>query len=401
MNRATVCKRISPKIFLYYRESLVNMSVEETRLDPVSEQAQDEYIIDTDFHLGARGEIIEYIEDDLIREKVENYGMPPLGGDLSYGYAMESTEDPEEFHGAALNADEIEEAMEVLCVDVAIVEPSNFIPFRHSKYDSMKTALAKAYNDYLVDRVVDVERGIYGGLVVPTWDVEVGVEELERYGNHPGIATAQGWAPNYRHISYEELDPVNDRLVDLDLPWMLHAGYDADQGDPNTRLNELASTFMEYAVNYITSGVTKTTTHMVSSGFFDKYPEINVVFSELGHNWMPYIAYMMDEYYELGPNDVSLRKRKMEADEELLDRLPSEYVYDNIYVNTQPIKLPDSPREAEGLFNACKADQTWLFSTDFPHSTMDIPSWVFDHPKIDNDLRKRILHENAEEVYRL
>lgn len=371
------------------------------QVEPIDDRASEYHIIDTDFHLQISGEdLLPYMENETIRAKCEEFGFPSMmssGFNMSYAFGRD--ENPEETHGSAVTSDEISEVMKELDVDEAIVQPSNFLPMPSTKYPEIKTAVARAYNDYLMEKVVDADRGIYGGLVVPDWNVEAGLGELDRYGVDRAIVAAQNWCPGYHMVTSAKNDPLHQRVVDLDLNWVLHG--QGAKGDPTSRIEEQKQTFTEMAVTSHMWWAADFIVHGVTHGLFDKFPDLNFVLNEAGLLHLPAIAYRMDEYYQVAPHDISLTKRKLESGEEYLDRLPSEYVWDHFYVGTQPINLARNKGENAAQLTALHASETFVFSTDWPHSTMDIPTWVFDNPNIDEDLRERIFHENAEEILRL
>jgi predicted TIM-barrel fold metal-dependent hydrolase len=372
-------------------------------VETVDERANDYHLIDTDFHLQVQvDQLLSYVENERIRRKVERHGPPNSAGSgngFNMMYALGRNENPEEYHGVAITRDDIREVMVEMGVNEVVVQPSNFLPFPSTKYPAIKTALASAYNAYLMDEVVDADAGIYGGLLVPDWDVQAGLEELDRHGDDPAIAAAQNWCPGYHMVTTAENDPLHERLVDLDLNWVLHG--QGMKGDPSSRIEEKKQTFTEMAVTSHMWWAADMIVHGVTHGLFDKFPGLNFVLNEAGILHLPAIAYEMDEYYQVAPDDVSLTARLLEMDEEYLERMPSEYVFDHFYVGTQPIHLPSRNLENRGMLAAMRASDTFVFSTDWPHSTMDIPTWVFDNPNIDEEMRNRIFHENARQILRL
>jgi predicted TIM-barrel fold metal-dependent hydrolase len=83
---------------------------------------------------------------------------------------------------------------------------------------------------------------------------------------------------------------------------------------------------------------------------------------------------------------------------EYLDADPGEYFFDNCYLSTQPIALPNQNKRA--MLKFCRAEETFMYSSDWPHHTIDPVNWVFDSV-IEDELRKQILQRNAEACYRL
>jgi len=141
--------------------------------------------------------------------------------------------------------------------------------------------------------------------------------------------------------------------------------------------------------------------NLIFSGVFDKFPDLNVIFMEVGTLWIPYVAWGSDDFYQMYPEDIKLAERFMDRDQEYLERLPSEYLFDNIYVSTQPIELTTvNPRShIKDLLKVCHADEMFMFSSDYPHHSLDSAEWLFDYP-VPEETREQIAHGNAEEVLR-
>lgn len=370
----------------------------------VHERAYDEYVIDSDYHLHVPSEkLYEYVEDRALREKMERWGPPPKGDGpntmkTSYATEIERSGLHDRTHGVAINRDEIVESARELGIDVAIVEPGTHLPFEQAgNYPELATALAKAYNDYVLDRVVDVDRGVWATLMVPHWDVEAGLAELDRLGDEPGFVAAQNYFTGEKLWGHTDFDPLLEKITDLDLPLFLHV---AGGSAPHS---ESWRTFTELIVGGLGYNLVANVVNMVMTGVFDKYPELDVAFQEAGTNWLPYVAYRADEQYQTSPEDLALQERMRELDQEYLQRMPSEYMFDNLHVATQPITLPnmDRQRDVEAMLTACRAGETFMYSSDWPHVTVDPANWLFDDPSIDDELRAKILHETTEEVVRL
>lgn len=380
------------------------MSQRETDPEPLHPKANEQYIFDSDFHLNVHVEdLLEagYVDDPLVRDKLEKYGTPPsLGGTTgtSAEYAKEASGRADHVHGVAITPEEILEVNKETGADEVLLIPGNYFPVPHGPYPEVKKAIVQAYNDYLVERAIDVDRGIYGGLIVPDWDVELGLEELERHGDKDGVVTAFNWFPGWRPWGHECHDPLYDKMTELGLPLQLHFG--GITNHPTSLLSESKRTYIEHVMVRIGEGVMATVLNLVLTGVFDKYPDLNVVINEAGTNWIPHVAYRADNWYQNSPEDICLVPRMREMDEQYLDRMPSEYIFDNMYTTTQPISLPEDPRLARGLLEASHADETFLFSTDWPHSAIDGPNWIFDNPEVDDEMKDRIFYENAEDVYR-
>lgn len=82
-----------------------------------------------------------------------------------------------------------------------------------------------------------------------------------------------------------------------------------------------------------------------------------------------------------------------------LERPPSEYVREHLYFSTQPISEPEDPAHLSYLLEMFHADETVVFSSDYPHSDNDNP--VAALRDVDPETRQRIFSDNARELYDL
>ena len=83
-----------------------------------------------------------------------------------------------------------------------------------------------------------------------------------------------------------------------------------------------------------------------------------------------------------------------------LDRLPSEYIHDHVWFDTQPMEEPDDPAHFLQVYEQADLEDRLMFATDYPH-------WDFDAPGISlprgltKDARRKLLAGNAIELYGL
>ena len=98
--------------------------------------------------------------------------------------------------------------------------------------------------------------------------------------------------------------------------------------------------------------------------------------------------------------DIQFVERKLAAGEKYLKRLPSEYLWENVRFSTQPICIPDNEEHFASLLEMSHAEETFCYSSDWPHATYDETNWVVEHPRsIPLDFQKKILSENAKAMF--
>lgn len=361
----------------------------------VPEEAYDEFIIDMDFHVNPlEEELLAYVEDDRARDKLTTeFGATPVMGKWDAAYAIKEGNEGLFTQGRAEYAEDVREACEMLAVDEPIVNPGiNNLNLQH--HPVLKNALCQAANDYMVDNFVD--EGILMAMMVPKWDPDYAVEEIERIGGEDGVVAAYSWFDPKTPWGSEKFDPVYEKLVEYDLPLLLHGSLaywpqHSFIGDEMLTWTEILG--FDWPVHGMINVV-----NMIMRGVFDKFPELNVVLQEAGHWWVPFLKYRMDEFYEMHPDDIQITPRKMASGEKYLNRSPGEYLVDNIFLCTQPLALPRNSGEARKMLDLCMAEDMFVYSSDWPHQTLDPPTWFYTSGAFDEELTQRILHKNAQEL---
>jgi predicted TIM-barrel fold metal-dependent hydrolase len=132
-------------------------------------------------------------------------------------------------------------------------------------------------------------------------------------------------------------------------------------------------------INYMetTYGGQRAATKMIASGVFDRHPTLRVIVSEGGATWGPFVADRLDEAYRQHGSQVRPK----------LARLPSEYLYENVYASFQHDRTAVAAVTAMGWRNVC-------WGSDYPHiegtfgHTQNTLHELFDN--VDDAVRDRI-----------
>jgi predicted TIM-barrel fold metal-dependent hydrolase len=83
-----------------------------------------------------------------------------------------------------------------------------------------------------------------------------------------------------------------------------------------------------------------------------------------------------------------------------LKRLPSEYIREHFWLTSQPVEEPPKREYFDLLLDQLNAKEKLMFATDYPHWDFDAPDRAFP-TNLAPDLKRRIMAENARELYRL
>ena len=141
-------------------------------------------------------------------------------------------------------------------------------------------------------------------------------------------------------------------------------------------------------LNYVetTYGGQRATTKLIAAGVFDRFPDLRIIVSEGGATWGPFIADRLDEGYRQHGSAVRPMLRKM----------PSEYLYSNVYASFQHDRSAVAAVTAMGWRNV-------LWGSDYPHiegtygHTQKTLHELFDD--VDEATRRRITVGAFEELF--
>jgi predicted TIM-barrel fold metal-dependent hydrolase len=129
---------------------------------------------------------------------------------------------------------------------------------------------------------------------------------------------------------------------------------------------------------------------MVFEGVFDRFPNLNVVCTELGWEWAVPFAWRLDATWRVMRDEVPH-----------ITKPPSDYVRDHFYFSTQPQVEPENPADffgvCEQLDNFGLGDNL-LFATDYPHWDMDSPFEAVPQ-FLPREFKGRMLAGNAAALY--
>lgn len=268
-------------------------------------------------------------------------------------------------------------------IDVGILTGTLFTLGLQNNY-RLCAALARAYNDWTLEKWVRPRDCFRGSIVVTTQDPDEAVQEIHRLGEDPGMV--QILFPGTARIPYGNRYywPIYRAAVEHGLPIGVHISDSIGVANPQTSVG-YPSTYLEYHTDHSLSMMANTVS-LVSEGTFEEFPTLRFVFIEGGVCWAPYVMWRLDRLYPA-----------LKAEVPYLRKLPSEYILRHCLFTTQPIEEPENPRHLLEMFAMLEAERTVLFASDYPHWDFDNVQTAFAHLPV--NLKRRILVDNALEVY--
>lgn len=281
----------------------------------------------------------------------------------------------------------VEHVFDDLGMDIGMLNAGGVLLLGISPQFDYAHALAKAYNDWLVDKWLDYDDRLYGSLVVAPQLPEKAAAEIRRVGDHPRIRQVLMSSGSEMPYGRPHYWPIYEACEELGLPVAIHPGADGRGLAKPPSGAGYPRTFLEYHATQPCNYYGQVNS-LVCEGVFVEYPDLDWVFLEAGYGWLPHFLWKMDKLWK-GLKEAT----------PWLERRPSEYIRENVWFSTQPSEEPEKPEHLPQLLDMIHADETLLFSSDYPHWDNDNPKALFSG--VDEETRRRIFSENARKVYEI
>lgn len=280
-----------------------------------------------------------------------------------------------------------DEHLDLWHVDYALLTGSTMYPASVLPDPDFAAALCRAFNDWTVEHWLARDQRFIFALAVSTGDPKLAVEEIERLGDHPQVKAIILPTGNRFPYGNRFYHPIWEACERHGLAIAIHPG---NEGGGMAG----APTGVGYPTYYIETRMARPQMAMahavslIAEGVFEKYPRLRVLFDEVDQFWAAGLMWHLDADWK------SLRDQTP-----WLKRLPSESFRRHIRVGSQPLLEPENPEQFWRMLDAMHADETLVYSSDWPHWDWDDPATTF--PRLPERLHRRVFCDNARELFGL
>jgi uncharacterized protein len=242
--------------------------------------------------------------------------------------------------------------------------------WRNMKDDAAYRAAVRAYNDWLAEEYCPVAPDrLIGMAVIPWTNLDDALEELTHAAETRLKGVMLGVFPSGKVYPTAEDDRFWAAAREMKMPVTAHVGFNrsgprADEPmflfpDADPALLKSTRNIVDYVARWGLDP-TRSIAPLFMSGVFDRFPDLEIFFAETRVGWIPFWLEMADYWY-----DKHLHWNKRLLGFKPPQRLPSEYVRDNIVLSVQHVE-----RTAIEMRHHIG---TLMFATDFPHIECDWP----------------------------
>ncbi len=267
--------------------------------------------------------------------------------------------------------------------------------FLKSPDDMLRLVSVQIYNDALAEFQDDTGQRVFGMALLPWWDLDAAVAEIERASANGlrGIVTCsnpeEAGLPDMGERAW---DPVWQACSDLAMPVNFHIGSSKGSLDffgkaPWPSFGQERRLAVGSANLFM--GNARVIGNMIYAGVPERFPDLRFVSVESGIGWIPFFLECLDHQLdETAPNELAE-----------LSLAPSDY-FRRQFFGTFWFESAMVPAAIDYLGPQCL-----MFETDFPHPTCLYPRdddrLATTIAPLSPEVVTRILQDNAAELYRI
>ena len=255
-------------------------------------------------------------------------------------------------------------------------------------------ALARAHNEWLVERWLSCDARLLGAVVVATQDPAAAAQEIDRAAaSSRQVVQVVLTAGTNRAYGTPLFRPIFDAAARNGLQVAIRVGTEGlGTSNPPT-----SAGWPEHAIEWRACQPQNLMAHLVSlvtEGVFVQFPELRVVLLDGGATWLPPLLWRLDKNY-----------KSMRAECPWLTELPSAYLLRHVRFTTHRLERPEGLEGREGpdalwtYLRMMEGERALLYASGYPAWDMAGPAECQALQTASPDARRRIAAENARELY--
>ena len=274
-------------------------------------------------------------------------------------------------------------------IDAEVLYPSLAMKLFAIPDGELQRACFATYNTWLAEFCSHAPRRLYGAGLVSLEDLSQAVRDLETIAQQ-GMRAAMIWGapPEDRPYDDPAYDPFWRAAEALDLPVSLHII--AGRGRVSNAVSNAVQGKTHSGVWYMSvlHEIQDSLARIVFGGVLHRFPNLRIVSAENDVGWIPHFMYRMDHCHEkysaIWPNATP--------------EPPSFYLRRQLFATFQDDPVGPATHQIFGREN-------YMWASDFPHSDSTFPEsrqWIEKNfAGVPADVKRRIVHDNAVELYRM
>jgi uncharacterized protein len=275
-------------------------------------------------------------------------------------------------------------AMRQMGVDYALMYPTNMLHIGMHPEVEVEVAVLRAYARWMTECVLPCDPSIKTLLLLPFNDDVASLRMVEEFSGRPGVVGFMVSSLRDQPVHHNKYMKVYAALEERGMPLAFHGV--TDWQHPTQRLfNRFLSVhalgFPLYNMIHMMN--------LVVNGIPQRFPRLRFVWMECGVCWLPFVMYRLDNEYMMRSSEAPLLEKK-----------PSEYIRE-FFFTSQPLEATDSHQHLAAIFDMINAETQMLFASDYPHWDFDLPTRILKLPFLSESGKRRILGENARDLFHL
>jgi predicted TIM-barrel fold metal-dependent hydrolase len=275
-----------------------------------------------------------------------------------------------------------EDLLDRYAIDRGILLPQDALNLGTLPTPAVARVLARATNDWITTEWLPADNRWRGVITVAPQDPAWSAGEIDRLASTRGIVGILFPIPHHV-MGHDSYFPIYEAADHHGLPIVCHVTFQGVYlAGP---VSPVPVQWMDYRAN-LGLPFRASLASVISNGVLERWRRLKFVWAEIGFAWVPDFIWHMDAMW-----------RSTRSTHPWLERPPSEQLFEQCRFTSQPWIEPIRHDHIAQILDMVKAEQTLLFSSDYPH-------WDFDDPliverQVPEAIRGRVLAENALEVF--